>query len=231
VTSQALTALLGGADEVRAMRTHYPVPQRGFPTGDKALAAKAHGRACVVLLSSHLDRYVYAVNEEAVDWLNSRACPMVNFPEPFLLQYSKNAVDELADRSWEKRGPHLRVFVASHGPVWSPGGVAGSLVAGPLLAWMKSPAPDSLVRFYRLYGVPNIFDSITRKPATRGALYLGLTELVEKRNNIAHGDFETQALPADVTRYLTAVRTFGQSADRVLSRVLRRIAGGAVAPW
>lgn len=146
------------------MRTHYPVPKRGLPTGGKALAVKAHGRACVVLLSSHLDRYVYAINEEAIDWLNSQLCTLANFSENFLLQHSKNAVDDLANRSWEKRGTALRSFVASHGPVWAADGTSGSLDAGAMLAWMKSPTPESLERFYRLYGVSNIFGSVTRKP-------------------------------------------------------------------
>lgn len=231
MSSQALVALLAGADEVRAMRTHYPVPRRGLPTGERALAAKAHGRACVVLLSSHLDRYIYAVNEEAVEWLNCQHCTVAGFPEPFLLQHSKSAVEELAERSWERRGPMLRAFVASHAPLWAPGGLSGSLEAGALLAWMKSPKPESLVRFYKLYGVDNAFAAVTRKASTRGALHLGLRELVEKRNNIAHGDFQTQALATDVTRYLAAVCRFCTSADRVLSRSLRRMAGAHLAPW
>lgn len=213
------------------MRTYYPVPKRGLPTGEKALAAKAHGRACVVLLSSHLDRYIYAVNEETVDWLNAQSCALATFPETFLLQQSKIAVDTLAERAWEKRAPLLRSFVATHGAAWAPDGRSGSLEALPLLAWMKAPTPESLIRFYRLYGVPNIFDVITRTKSTRGRLYLGMRELVEKRNNIAHGDFQTQALATDVTRYLTAACKFAVSADKVLARAARRMAGTAIAPW
>lgn len=231
MSSRALAELLVGADEVRAMRTHYPVPRRGLPTGDKALAAKAHGRACVVLLSSHLDRYIYAVNEEAVDWLNGQSCSLDAFPEEFLLQHSRRPVDSLAELSWERRGASLSSFIASHGPVWSPGGCSGSLDANELVTWLKSPKPESLVRFYRLYGIENIFYSVTRKPSTRGVLYLGIRELVEKRNNIAHGDFQTQATPMDVTRYLTAVRRFGESADKVFARGVRKMAKATAAPW
>jgi hypothetical protein len=221
VSSTALLDLLAGADEVRALRTHFPVPNRGLPTGDKALAVKAHGRACVVQWSSHLDRYVYAVNEEAIEWINYSSCELSRFPEVFLLQQSRRVVDELAGRSWEKRASPLRDFVATHGVIWNSPGRAGTLIHGELLTWMKSPAPENLVRFYRMYGIEDIFDKVTRKPGPRSLLYLGLRELVEKRNNIAHGDSATQALPADVTRYLVAVRKFAESADKVLARSIR----------
>jgi hypothetical protein len=226
-----LAELLVGADEVRALRTHYPVPRRGLPTGDKALAAKAHGRACVVLLSSHLDQYLYAVNEEAVAWLNGQACHLDKFPAEFLLQHTRRPVDALAHQSWEKRGKALSNFIASQGPLWSPGGLTGSLDADELVTWLKSPEPESLVRFFKLYGIDDISRAVTRKPSTRGVLHLGIRELVEKRNNIAHGDFQTQATPTDVTRYLFAVGKFAESADKVLARAIRKMAKASSTPW
>ncbi|MCA0323840.1 MAG: hypothetical protein LCH60_15015 [Actinobacteria bacterium] len=232
MSSKALLDLVGGIDEVRALRTHFPVPSRGLPTGDKALAVKAHGRACVVLLTSHLERYIYAVNEEAIEWVNSSSCDLSRFPEVFLLQHSQRAVDELAARNWENRAAPLREFVSMYGALWTPPGRAGTLKHGETLTWMKSPAPENLERYYRMYGIKNIFHQITRKPGPRSLLYLGLRELVEKRNNIAHGDAATQALPADVTRYLSAVGKFADSADKALARSLRSLVGaGATAPW
>lgn len=230
MTSQALTDLLAGVEEVRALRSHYPVPRR-LPTGDKAVAARAHGRSCVVLLSSHLDRYIYAVNEEAIDWLNLRECALETFPKEFLLQHSRGAVDAIAERAWERRADPLREFVRQHGPIWSGGGRAGLLEHGELMSWLKSPKPESLVRFYRLYGIENIFNSVTRNASTRSAMYLDLRELVEKRNNIAHGDFQTQALPIDVTRYLGAVSKFAKSADLVFARKLATLAQSSQRPW
>lgn len=230
MTSQALADLLAGVEEVRALRAHYPVPRR-LPTGDKAVAARAHGRSCVVLLSSHLDRYVYAVNEEAIQWLNARTCTLGRFPEEFLLQHSRGAVDALAERVWERRADPLREFVKQQAPIWTGSGQTGLLAHEELVTWLKSPKPESLVRFYRLYGIENIFTAVTRSASTRAALYLGIRELVEKRNNIAHGDFQTQALPMDVTRYLSAVSKFAKSADLVFARTLSKLARSSQRPW
>lgn len=231
MTSQALTGLSGGVAEVKALRARYPVPRGGIPTGIEAVAAKAHGRACVVLLSSHLERYIYAVNEEAVDWLNSRCCGLENFCEEFLLIHSRAAIDSLASKSWEKRGSALRDFVAIQAPFWSEGGTTGKLLHEPLLSWMKAPNPKSLERFYRLYGTQNIFEKVTRTQGAKSALYLGIRELVEKRNNIAHGDVQTEALPTDVTRYLSAVSKFANSADKQMARLLKYMSASGDRPW
>lgn len=231
MSSRALLDLQGGVNEVRALRTYYPAPARGLPSGDRALAVSAHGRACVVLLSSHLDRYVYAVNEEAVECINGSLCRLDRFPEIFLLQHSRGAVDSLFARSWEKRAASLREFVADHGAIWSTPGSAGALRHDEMLTWMKSPAPENLKRFYRLYGIDDIFQKVTRRPHSRSLLYLSLRELVEKRNNIAHGDSATRAVSSDVTRYLTAVTKFASSADRVLARSVKTLVGAEEPPW
>jgi hypothetical protein len=230
MSSQSLAGLLAGVDEVRALRTRYPVPRGGIATGVEAVAAKAHGRACVVLLSSHLERYIRALNEEAVEWLNHQNCGLDRFTDEFLLMHSRGVVDDLAKMSWDRRGPALRDFVSAHATFWGAGGSTGAIQHDQLLVWMKAPKPESLVRFFKLYGIENIFNAATRKKATRGALYLGIRELVEKRNNIAHGDAQTEALPTDVTRYLNAVSKFANSADGSLARALKKIASTAV-PW
>lgn len=231
MSSRSLDGIRSGIAEVKALRSHYAVPRGAIPLGTHAVAAKAHGRACVVLLSSHLERYVRSINEESIEWLNFQRCDLGRFPPEFLLTHSRVAVDDLAMKSWEKRGPTLKEFVSTHGRLWSDSGTTGDLQHQPLLSWMKSPKPDSLKRFYRVYGIPNIFDVVTRQHSTKSSLYLGITELVEKRNNIAHGDYQTEALPVDVTKYLNAVDKFASSADKCMARSLRKIAGTGSSPW
>ena len=48
-----------------------------------------------------------------------------------------------------------------------------------------------------------------------------LTELVERRNNIAHGDFGTEATPREVRDYRKTVAIFCDRVDRRLARTFR----------
>ena len=215
--STSLDSLLVGVAEVKALRTHFVV--------------RAHGRGCVVLLSSHYERYFYAVNEEAVEWLNSRTCPLSRFPLSFLLQHSQFSINDIAQTAWEKREERLRHFARTESLLWAPEGVTGSLDHSQILTWMKSPKPKDITRFYRHYGIDEVFKAVTRAPGARSQLFFDLKELVEKRNAIAHGDASVEALPADVTRYLSSVAKFTRSADLLLAKKVRQMSGVPIDPW
>jgi hypothetical protein len=127
------------------------------------------------------------------------------------------------------REDKLRAFALSETPLWREG-KSGTLDHSQLLTWMKAPQPKNIKRFYTLYGVPDVFAAVTRSTQSRRRLYLDLTELVEKRNSIAHGDASVEALSVDVTRYLASVVKFASSADKVMARYIRKISGRA-SPW
>jgi hypothetical protein len=184
-----------------------------------------------VLLSSHWERYFYAVNEEAIDWINAQHCELELLPAVLLLKHSQGPIDDIAKANWINRGAKLKSFVESDAALWTSGGVSGSLDHSQLLTWMKSPKPENVTRLYRQYGIENVFDSITRKPSAGRNLSLDLGELVEKRNLIAHGDATVEALPSDVTRYLVSVDKFATSADRLLSRRLKSLVDVSDRPW
>lgn len=231
MSSRALRDLLAGLDEVSSLRSHYPVPKGKIGSGPAASAAKAHGRACVVLLSSHFERYLYAVNEEVICWLNETACEGSRIPLEIRLMHTRERVDILAQTEWKKRANQLEKFFLIEAPLWSAGGIAGTLEHARILTWMKSPMTDSVIRFYNQYGIDNIFDTITRTKSTKAKLVLGTKELVEKRNNIAHGDLGTEALPADIIRYHYSVNKFATSADRAFRSRLKKIVGTGQSPW
>ena len=123
---------------------------------------------------------------------------------------------------WLNRAEKLESFVLDEAWLWTTG-LSGRLKHERLLAWMKSPKPDELERYYRTWGINNIFRAVTRTQHTRSALRLRLGELVDKRNRIAHGDFAAEATKADIVGYLESVETLCLRADSVLSRELRRL--------
>lgn len=99
----------------------------------------------------------------------------------------------------------------------------GALEPDRLLMWMKSPNPKALVRYFRYWGIEDIFGRITRATHTRDYLWLRIKELVDKRNSIAHGDLATSATAADVRAYVKAVQTFAERSDAALAHQLSRL--------
>jgi hypothetical protein len=181
-----------------------------------------------VLLSSHFERYVYAVNEEAIGFLNLKRIPGAVLSQDLRLLHSRQPIDELAATAWERRDTKLRDFVSHDAWIWTVSG-PGNLVPARLLQWMTSPKPKSLRRYYAYWGIPDIFAAVTRTPHTRQRLWLGVEELVEKRNNIAHGDVAAQATQVDIQRYITSVQLFCTRADDRLGKVIGKLAGTATA--
>lgn len=225
--SDALKSLLAGIEEVRDLQTANPTPPGGLP--DRPRVVRAINRASVVLLSSHLERYLRNLNEEAVGVINVATIDGSALPETLRLQHSKIPVDELGEAQWLNRATMLSQLVATDGWLWGSLPKA-NLDHDRLLRWMKSPSPERTLRLFKLWGVLDIFSVVTRRPHTRQRMWLKLKELVDKRNDIAHGDSGAEATYKDIATYVAVVRTFCTRADGVLSRLLAAKAGGS-RPW
>lgn len=215
--SQALQAFLGAIDEIDALGSASH-PSLGPNHPGSLRIARAIGRGQIVLLSSHFERYIYALNEELISTLNRHGVHGEKLTETFRLQHSMSPIDELSLTDWLKRGDQLKDFVVSDAWLWTAQS-SGNIVPTRLLAWMKAPNPKNLVRYFKLWGIDDVFTSITRKATTRQAFWLSVQGLVDLRNNIAHGDYSAQATQADARRYVKQISEFCKRTDRKISGV------------
>ena len=215
VAFHALTEAISEIDELLG------APAKGDSIQQRLARARVTGRAGVVLLVSHFERYFYAVNEEAVAFLAQKRVPSERIPETLRLLHSSDAVERLVETGWPNRAAQLTKFVEAEGWMWSTGQF-GQMRAEKLLAWMKSPKPAHLKRYFSYWDIADVFGEITRRTAHRERLWLLVGELVDKRNNIAHGDTGAVATTLDVRRYMKTVKTFCTRADRALARAIAR---------
>ena len=227
MSSSALSGLQDGISEVRDLQAANPTPPGGLPSCPQVV--RAINRASVVLLCSHFERYLRNVNEEAVAVVNQAVIRGAALPDRLRLQHSRIAIEELCGTSWENRADKLAELVKGDGWLWGDSPRAG-LEHERLLRWMRSPLPKRIKRFFELWGVTDVFSRVTRQAHTRQRMWLRLQELVEKRNDIAHGEAGTEATYQDISSYITTVHTFCKRADGVLGRTLsQRIGTGR--PW
>lgn len=229
MASLSLVSLEDGIAEVRELQAAAP-RLTGSTPGALSLT-RAVGRASVVILSSHLEGYIDSVNLEAASVVNAVGIQAAQLSESLRLLHTKPAVEVLTGTSWEgqARAKHLSEFVTTDAWLWGSGGV-GVLEPDRLLMWMKSPNPKALTRYFRYWGIDDIFERITRAPHTKDDLWRRLKELVDKRNAIAHGDLGTSVTAADIRAYLRAVETFAARSDAALARQLSRLCA-IEAPW
>jgi hypothetical protein len=196
-------------------------PTLGPKAPESLQLARAVGRGQVVLLSSHFERYIYSLNEELVEFLNSQNLIADRIPDRIRLLHSMVPIDELGRTNWENRGPKLTQFVSREAWIWT-APASGTIAHDRLLLWMKAPHPKDLVRFFKLWGSDDIFTAITRTETARKALWLGVQGLVDLRNNIAHGDYASQATQADIRVYLRRIRDFCARVDRKIAACVSR---------
>lgn len=223
-------ALLGLRDAlVEIAHLEDASPTRPGKSPKKPDVTRAVNRASIVLLCSHFERYFYSVNEEIVEHVNAVLVDGTKLPQQLKLVHSKHSVEDMIPTNWENRSSKLEEFVVTDAWLWK-AGMSGSLDAARLLAWMKAPNPESIIRYYRYWEISNIFDSVTRKKSTRDEMFFRIRTLVEKRNNIAHGDASEVATPSDIQNYSRSVLSFCLRADRTLSRKIASMLRCA-APW
>jgi hypothetical protein len=225
--SAALQSLLTALIEIETLEKANPSPIGAAPQQPEI--TRVIGRASVVLLSSHYERYIHSLNEELIAAFNANGLHGCRYPDKVRLLHSKIIVEEMIETSWEHRGPQLTSFVSSDSWLWQQN-VGGSLDHSRLLVWMKSPKPKEVVRYFKHWGIDDIFTAITKTTHTRSDLLLRIGELVDKRNNIAHGNPTTEATQRDVKLYLSAVTSFAKRCDRLLGRHVSRVFG-VPRPW
>src|SRR5687767_13877853 len=98
MASQSLAVLLQGLDEVAELQRANPSPTGAAPFMPRL--TRVIGRASVVLLSGHFERYIYGVNEEASSFLNASGATGSLIPEFIRLLHTRTTIDDIERMEW-----------------------------------------------------------------------------------------------------------------------------------
>lgn len=225
--SESLTRLQAGLTEVRALLAANPVPRQGLPRFD---VLRAIGRSSVVLTTSHFEAFIYGLTEEMSTAIIRESTNGRRLPVRLRLRHSSEIIEQAAATGWESREKFMIELFSTEGALWLDGDYqVKELSHERFLNSFKTPRAKPLIKYFRDWGIDDIFTAITRKPTTRKELFLRIDELGEKRNLIAHGDFTVQATASDIRRFLRAVDAFCTRSDRLMRKRICEITGEM--PW
>lgn len=213
MTSQALKDLLRGLTEVAELQKLNPEPPGARPSRDHAESARAMNRASLVMISSHYERYIRGINEESCNIINSNGINSSRIPYKIKLLHSRKLIDSVSLTSWEHRRGELEILFVNNAWLWLTDR-EGTLQHNQLIDWMGSPKIANVLRYFKQWNIEDIFSFCSLPRPVEVKIRIRLKELVEKRNDIAHGNYNTSSDAASIKEYIACLTVFCTIIDR-----------------
>jgi RiboL-PSP-HEPN len=197
-------------------------------------------KGCVVLLSSHLERYVESLASEAIDVMNAispknhlvpRALRMLHLEQP-INSISNKWPSKNSDRfdqpqRMQERVEELRSLMVDCHFFFGDDELCGKLDSDLLIGDFANPSPERIIKLFRYFGINNVVGkaiSLDQKP-DRGILDKKVDELITKRHSIAHTGSVTDLTREDVVTYLRCSRRLVRGIDIVVGQTIEPICG------
>lgn len=194
--------------------------------------ANALYRGSVVLISSHLERYVEALVVEAIDAINA-ARPHVNSIPPLLRLAQIRQPLRLAHETdnIEKKMSTLRALMSDYSWFWDETQTCDRLRSDALINDFDNPLPNRIRILFSPFGNSDVVGpAIGLDRSDNRRLIEGkVRELVEKRNAIAHTGMTADLTREDVITYLTCSRRLARGIDVIVGKQIQIITGDW--PW
>jgi hypothetical protein len=193
--------------------------------------ANALLRGSVVLLSSHLERYVESLVVEAVDALNLASLTADVIPEVLQLAVISEPVRQAHEtKDSAKKASKLRALVDGYAWFWE-ATQACKLSSEVLIRSFDNPLPERIRVILRNFGISDAVGLAVAQYENpdRRLIEAKVQELVEKRNAVAHTGMTFDLTKADVVSYLVSTHRLVRGLDVVVGQAIQDVTGAW--PW
>lgn len=198
--------------------------------------ANALHRGSVMLLSGHLERYVESLVVEAIDAINSAAPPVNQIPEPLRMIQAEQALFDAWGSSQRDRKKTMQIIkksVSEFPWIWSDKDPCGNLKAEFLIGENRfsNPTPYKINEVFDYFGIGKVVSKAVDlyQSPDKGLIEIKVSELIQKRNEIAHTATASSLTRQDVIDYLIHSRKLVRAIDIVVGRQIQTITGAW--PW
>jgi RiboL-PSP-HEPN len=209
----ALEQFVDGVKEVKVLERLIPENGQDLPAGlDYSDAINAVTRSCVVLLVSHFEGFLRTLAEEFIDAISTGQVEARRIPTALRELHTLPKLVEIGQSNNTTQRTVLLKKMGTYSALWNdaskpaPGTLSPSLVARQITN-AGSQCIDDLFVFFGSAdlvcdGDIDIDPDVTGEEAQTLKIRTALHDVVECRNDIAHGDVQRKPTPADLDRYL-----------------------------
>lgn len=228
--SRALGELTGSRlAEVQTLLGRRPAESEAKRSRREQEEAGAVNRAALVLLCAHLEGFLGDLAADVVDYLNESAPPLGDVPDALLACQVDGELEVIFGMNDSaRRVSRTTKLIETFGLMWSGSTLAGNpLKVDALVGDFRNPKPKAVQRLFARIGVEGVLDQIS---TANGNATWRLNELVEGRNDIAHGRARS-VLDGDIARDLQFVRDLAVELDEITNVHLQGICRAPRLPW
>jgi hypothetical protein len=192
--------------------------------------SNAVNRACLLLLSAHLEGFVEDVVTESLDELVSQRAVVDDLPlllRALHVEDHLRVLEPMKDRN--ARAPRIQRLFDAEVLLWTSGTQLERTMVRikTVCGQMSNPGSTELRHFLELMGV----DLASFLDSEGEMALLGQVDgLVARRNAIAHGD-PTGATSQEIYEYIIAVESMARMIDAALAQSLQGICRSSTLPW
>lgn len=197
----------------------------------KRQLANALHRGSVVLLSSHLERYIESLVVESIDAINLARLPATRLPECLLMKsierklYTAHMATKRA-----KKASLLKELAGDYTWFWD-GVTPCKLSSAALVDDFNNPLPARIDRMFLVFDINDVVGKAVglSKDPGRAIIEAKVRELVEKRNSVAHTGMTFDVTRQDVIIYFRCTYRLVQGIDIVVGKSIQSLTG--TWPW
>lgn len=196
------------------------------PLGEGGAAAQAHDRelinavtrSCTVMLVAHFEGFVKAALTELIDQICQAKPPTRRIPEALLELHTRGRIEEIFGTEGPERIHKTRKLFSAYASLWDADRSINPQVlsAKVLTRQFTNAKPEILESVFAILDVEDVItrmdDHVNRAisergdEATRVMVAVKLTEIVNRRNKIAHGDRSEKPTPVEVRNYIVFLK-------------------------
>ncbi|WP_144440910.1 MAE_28990/MAE_18760 family HEPN-like nuclease [Streptomyces roseifaciens] len=185
-------------------------------------------RACVVMLVAHFEGFVKAALTELIDEICEAKPPTRRIPDGLLELHTRERIQEIFGSEGPDRIHKTRRLFSTYAPLWEEDrSINPQVLSAKILTRQFTNArPEILDNVFRLLDVHDLISQIeahvNRAIVNRGdeatsvKVAVKLTEIVSRRNKIAHGDRSEKPTQFEVESYVDFLKDVSECISSII---------------